>query len=86
MRTDAKGHGTNQIVEGHLESNAKVVVVDDVTTTGGSVMKGIKEVRARICRVTKVLTIVDPPESATDALAEEGIKLIALFTKEYFDL
>jgi len=86
VRSDAKGHGTNQIVEGHLEKGATVVVVDDVTTTGGSVMKAVREVRARDCPVTKVLTIVDRLEGARDALAKEGIELVALFTKEDFDL
>ena len=84
VRKEAKDHGTAQQIDGHLEDGAQVVVVEDVTTTGGSALKAVDAVRARGCTVATVLTIVDRLEGAEENLKSHGLKLAAVFTKNDF--
>ena len=84
VRKELKGHGTNQSIEGHLSDGARVVVLEDVTTTGGSALKAVAAVEGRGCRVDRVITIVDRLEGAKENLAQRGITLLALFTKDDF--
>jgi orotate phosphoribosyltransferase len=84
VRREQKGHGTNQTIDGYVEDGSRVVMFDDVTTTGGSVMEAVRAVRERGCKVSKVITIVDRLEGARDNLAREGITLVPLFTRHDF--
>jgi orotate phosphoribosyltransferase len=84
VRAEVKGHGTEELIDGYLEKGWHAVVVEDVTTTGGSVMKAIKAVRERGCTVSKVITIVDRLEGAKENLAREGVELVALYTRDDF--
>lgn len=84
VREKPKTHGTLNRIDGHIADGAKVILFDDVTTTGGSTMKAVQAVRERGCFVSKVFTIVDRQEGAREALAAEGIELVALFDKEEF--
>lgn len=59
VRDEAKTHGTMKTIEGNLKKNARVVVVDDVITTGGSTQKAIDAVRKLGCEVAAILAIVD---------------------------
>jgi len=56
------------------------VLVEDVTTTGGSVLKAVNAVREFDCKIDVVITIVDRMEGAKENLAKEGITLISLLT------
>ena len=84
VREKAKTHGTLNRVDGHLDDGARVILFDDVTTTGGSTMKAVAAVRERGCKVDTVVAIVDRQEGAEENLAAEGIALVALFRKEEF--
>lgn len=84
VRKEQKGHGVMNLTDGRLEEGSTVVIVDDVTTTGGSVMKAIGEARNHHCKIAAVLTIVDRLEGARENLAKEGIGLIALFDRDDF--
>lgn len=84
VRKEAKGHGTNKLIDGLLEDGARVVVLEDVTTTGGSALKAVEAVRARGCKVGKVLTVVDRLEGAAETLRGHGLDLVALFTRDDF--
>lgn len=84
VRREAKHHGTKKLIDGYLENNSTVVILDDVTTTGGSVLEAVKAVKERGCRVSKVITILDRLEGAKENLEKEGIELIALFTIDEF--
>lgn len=84
VRKETKGHGTNALIDGCLESRSKVLLLEDVTTTGGSVMKAAAAVRERGCTVEKVITIVDRLEGAAGNLAREGIALRSIFTAADF--
>ncbi len=84
VRKAVKDHGARELIEGNLEDNSNVVLVEDVTTTGGSVLKAVEIVRMRGCRVLKILTIVDRLEGAAENLAKHDLKLAALLTKNDF--
>ena len=90
VRKNAKSHGERRSgsdkIDGNLKSDSEVVIVDDVTTTGGSIMAAIKEVKQIGCKIVKVITVVDRGQGAKEKLAEEGIELDALFTAEDFGL
>jgi len=84
VRKEAKGHGTNRLIDGQYRDGAKTILFEDVTTTGGSVMRAVNAVRERGGTVAKIVTIVDRLEGAKATLAKEGIELVAVFTKEDF--
>jgi orotate phosphoribosyltransferase len=68
-----------------LEDGADVVMFDDVTTSGDSVMKAVSAVKERNCRVVKVITIVDRLEGAVERFTQEGLEFVPLFTTKDFD-
>ena len=80
VRKDKKGHGTDKKIDGNFRPNTKVVLFEDVTTRGGSVMQAVQAVRAQGATVNKVITIVDRLEGAAAALEKEGIELVAIYT------
>ena len=81
VRKEKKGHGTDQKIDGNFKPNSTVVLIEDVTTKGGSVMQAVRAVRAQGAVVKKIITIVDRDEGATEALEREGIALVPVFTK-----
>jgi orotate phosphoribosyltransferase len=66
VRQERKEHGTKKWVEGNLEPGSKVVIVDDVTTKGGSVGKAIEKVEELHCKVLEIITLVDREEGAAE--------------------
>jgi orotate phosphoribosyltransferase len=85
VRKEAKDHGTMDLIEGALADRAKVVLLEDVTTTGGSSLKAAAAVRGRGCTVGHVLAIVDREEGARANFAREGIELRALYRRADFE-
>jgi len=84
IRKEAKGHGTDQLVDGLLESGSRVILVEDVTTTGGSAMRAVDQVRGAQCTVIKVISVVDRLEGAEDNFRRSGIRFEALFDRRDF--
>jgi orotate phosphoribosyltransferase len=80
VRKEQKGHGTDKKIDGNFRNGENVVLFDDVTTKGGSVMQAVKAVRERGAKVTKIITLVDRLEGATENLQKEGIMLFPVFT------
>lgn len=78
VREAPKEHGTKRQVEGHLKEGSRVAVVDDVITTGGSVLKAIETAEAANCRVVKVMALVDRHEGGSDLLREKGYDFMAI--------
>lgn len=85
VRKEAKGHGTGQWLEGAavLAPGTKVVVLEDVVTTGGSTLKAIERARAAELDVVHVLAIVDRLEGGREAV-EAAAPMTALFTRKDF--
>ncbi len=88
VRKAAKEHGTRSLVEGLAEGESlqgrTVVVVEDVTTTGGSALKAADALRQAGATVRDVVTVVDREEGATEAFASAGMRLHPLFRKSEF--
>ncbi len=70
VRKQAKGHGSQARVEGEVKSGNRVAVIDDVLTTGGSVLQAIEEVERLGATVARVVCIVDRLQGAREALAK----------------
>ena len=68
VRKEAKKHGTERWVEGNLTEGARVVVVDDVATTGASTIKAIERAREAGFEVVKAVVFVDREEGGLDAI------------------
>ncbi|MCX7916687.1 MAG: orotate phosphoribosyltransferase, partial [bacterium] len=81
VRNVQKEHGMGKIVEGNLKEGWKVVIVDDVATTGSSIIKAINVVESHKCEIKKVICIVDREEGAKEEIEKKGYKLEAIFTK-----
>ena len=84
VRKESKGHGTDNYIEGknNLEKGSLVALVEDVVTTGGTLIKVIERVENEGFRVGLVATIVDRQEGGAETLAAHGYPLAALFTRE----
>lgn len=80
VRKEAKGHGTKSQIEGPLEEGDRVVIIEDVVTTGGSSLKAISAVRELGCDVQRVFAIVDREQGGRDNLAADGCRLESIFT------
>ena len=80
VRKEKKGHGTDQKIDGNFKPNTTVVLIEDVTTKGGSVMQAVNAVRAQGATVKKIITIVDRLEGAEANLKTEGLVLAPIFT------
>ena len=80
VRKEAKEHGTGKAVEGVTCQDMKLLMIEDVVTSGGSVIKAIKSIREEKMTVTDAYAIVDRMEGATDTLQAEGVRLHSLLT------
>jgi len=77
IRSAAKDHGKSQMVIGNVEGK-HVMLIEDVTTSGGSSKYGVDELRKAGAIVDAVVTVVDREGGASDLLAADGVKLHAL--------
>jgi orotate phosphoribosyltransferase len=73
VRKEAKGHGTDQRIDGLLDPGSRVILFEDVTTTGGSVMQAAEQVRRVDCKIVRIISIVDRLEGAVDNFKAAGI-------------
>ena len=89
VRKTPKEHGTQAQVEGLAKGETltgkRVVIVEDVTTTGGSALKAAEAVRAGGGEVVLVLTIVDRLEGAAETFAKAGLAFATILTARDFE-
>lgn len=88
VRKEAKEHGARERIDGHVKAGEQVLFVDDVATSGGSILKAIEGMNAEYpsCYVRKALVVVDRQEGAAETLALRGIQLVSIFRREDFDI
>ncbi len=88
VRKQAKEHGTKSLIEGlgrdETMSGKKVVIVEDVTTTGGSAIKAAEAISAAGAQIIRVITIVDRLDGAAEAFAAAGLDFRPLLTLKDF--
>ncbi len=78
VRKEPKAYGINKIIEGFLEPGSKIIIVDDVATTGTSLSSAVEIIRANSGIVEDVVALVDRHEGAEDKLKKMGVKLSAV--------
>ncbi len=81
VRKEPKKHGERKMIEGPFQKGWKVVVIDDVVTTGGSTLKACQAVEEEGGKVALTLAIVDRLEGGRENLEAKGYKFISLLTK-----
>jgi len=86
VRKEPKGHGTGQWIEGRktIPDGSRVVVIEDVVTTGGSALKAIERCRIEKLEPVACVALVDRLEGGREAIEAAGVPLQALFTREDF--
>jgi len=86
VRKEPKGHGTGQWIEGRktVPDGSRVIVLEDVVTTGGSALKAIERCRAEQLVVVACLALVDRLEGGREAIEATGVPLRTLFTRKDF--
>ena len=86
VRKEPKGHGTGQWIEGRktIPDGSRVVVIEDVVTTGGSALKAIERCRVEKLEPVVCLALVDRVEGGREAIEAQGVPLEALYTREDF--
>ncbi|CDG65393.1 MAG: orotate phosphoribosyltransferase [Methanobacterium sp.] len=75
IRKAKKDYGTSQLIEGDLKTGDKVIVVEDVTTTGHSLLKAVRAVQDNGGVVERTFVVVDREEGAVEELEKHGITL-----------
>lgn len=80
VRKEPKAHGTGNKIEGPLEKGSRVVIVEDVVTTGSSIIKAIDAVKELGCNVVRIISIVDREQGARQRFEEMGLLYTPLFT------
>jgi orotate phosphoribosyltransferase len=86
VRKEPKGHGTGQWVEGlrALGPGARVAILEDVVTTGGSTLKAIERAEAEGLSVAGAFALVDRLEGGREAVEARGQRLFSLYTRRDF--
>jgi len=82
VRKEAKSHGKKKLIEGNLDTGDKVVVLDDVITTGNSTIKAIEAITEFGCDIIMVVALVDRCEGGTEAIRKLGYEVHSIFTIE----
>ena len=80
IRNAKKGYGTGNRYEGPLEEGERVLVVEDILTTGGQVIEAAKVLAEEGCQVAAIAAVIDRAEGARDNIEAEGHELRTLFT------
>jgi orotate phosphoribosyltransferase len=84
VRKEPKKHGAKEQIDGHISDGKEVLIVDDVTTTGQSMLSAIRPIQKKNCSINIALSIVDREEGAAEFLASHGITLYSFFKRGDF--
>jgi orotate phosphoribosyltransferase len=80
VRKEPKGHGAGRLIEGGFEPGMRVVVVEDVVTTGESALRALHAVREAGGEVLGVLAVVDREEGGRQRIENEKVAVTCMFT------
>ena len=78
VRKEAKAHGTGKLIEGPFRESDRVVVIEDVITTGGSALRAAEAIRSAGATISGVLALVDREEGGREALDAAGLAVRSL--------
>ncbi len=80
VRKERSGHGRGKRIEGPVDKGMKVVVIEDVVTTGSSSLKAIEALEEAGCEIVKVVAMVDRLQGGGENFASKGYKFEPIFT------
>ena len=80
IRKEQQSHGTGKQIEGENVSGKKVLIIEDVTTSGGSVLKTVQILKENKAMVDKVIVVVDREGKAKEKLQHVGVELYPLLS------
>ena len=86
VRKESKRHGLQRLIEGPDITGRRVLVVEDTSTTGSSVLSAVKAVREVGAEIAGVVTVVDRDTGAREAIEAEGLRYRALLALPDLDL
>ncbi len=83
VRKEPKGHGTNKFIEGlvNVEENTHIALLEDVVTTGGSVIRACSILRDAGVKISQILCVLDREEGGKQNIEREGYLLTPIFTR-----
>ncbi len=82
IRKEVKGHGTGKAIEGNFPRSGRVVIFDDVVTSGGSILKGARQVESGGGTVEAVMAVIDRQEGGREAIESAGYRFLSIFTRQ----
>ena len=82
IRKEEKSHGTRKMIEGNFRSGMRVALFDDVITSGGSIIKGARQVEAEGGKVEVIMAVLDREEGGRETIGGHGYKFLSIFTKK----
>ena len=85
VRKNPRTHGRMLNIEGKFKPGENVVLVEDTTTTGGSIIDAYQEVIKNGGKVPLIISLVDREQGAKESIEKKGIKFISLYRKRDFD-
>lgn len=81
IRKQVKKHGLMKWIEGGVVSGDRVIIIEDVLTTGGSTMQALKKAKEYGLEIVKVIVLVDREEGGKENIVKEGYEVETIFTK-----
>jgi len=82
IRNAKKDYGTSKMIEGAIKPSDRVLLVEDVVTSGGQVLEAAKVIQACGATVERIVAVIDRMEGARDAIEGAGFEFNALLTRE----
>jgi orotate phosphoribosyltransferase len=79
VRKEAKGYGTDQLLEGDYADGEEVCLIEDVVTSGGAAVQAVEALRAAGLECRHAICVVDREEGGADALARAAVRLHPIF-------
>ena len=79
-RKEIKGHGTRKALEGPVPEGARVIIVDDVITTGGSLLQAAEAAHQSGCEILTVIALVDREQGGRESIEGQGYRYEPVFT------
>ena len=88
VRKEAKAHGALERIDGFVSSGEEALLIDDVATSGNSIIKAMEGMRMEhpTSFARKALVVIDREEGARENLAGRGIELFSIFTRCDFNI